>query len=99
MITYLHYTEEEQKEALETWSENDAKKYKLPKITINSEEDGEYSSLTSELQTYRDEMIIKYIRGEESLDNFDAYLNTLKSMGIDRLQEIIQNAVNEYNSR
>lgn len=94
-----YYTEEEQKEALETWSENDAKKYKLPKITINSEEAGEYSSLTSELQTYRDEMIIKYIRGEESLDNFDVYLNTLKSMGIDRLQEIIQNAVNEYNSR
>ena len=44
-------------------------------------------------------MIIKFIRGEESLDNFDAYLNTLNSMGIERLREIIQNAVDEYNSR
>ena len=40
-------------------------------------------------------MIIKFIRGEESLDNFDAYLNTLNSMGIERLREIIQNAVDD----
>ena len=44
-------------------------------------------------------MIIKFIRGEESLDNFDNYLATLKSMGVERVQEIVQNAVTEYNSR
>ena len=94
-----YYKEDEQKEALERWSDHTAKDYKLPAITINADDSGEYASLTSELQTYRDEMIIKFIRGEESLDNFDAYLNTLNSMGIERLREIIQNAVDEYNSR
>lgn len=94
-----YYAEDAQKEALVTWSDNNAKDYKLPRITVNADESGEYSSLISELETYRDEMIIKFIRGEESLDNFDNYLSTLKSMGVDRVQEIVQSAVTEYNSR
>ncbi len=94
-----YYGEEAQKVALERWADHNAKQYKLPRITINGEDAGEYSSLTSELQTYRDEMIIKFIRGEESLDNFDKYLSTLESMGIGRMQEIVQAAVDEYNAR
>ncbi len=94
-----YYAEDAQKKALEAWTDNNAKNYKLPRITINAEDTGEYSSLRSELETYRDEMIIKFIRGEEPLDNFDNYLATLNSMGVERVTEIIQNAVTEYNSR
>lgn len=94
-----YYAEDAQKEALKNWSDNDAKDYKLPRITINAGDTGEYTSLVSELNTYRDEMTIKFIRGEESLDNYDRYLQTLKSMGADRVQEIVQKAVEEYNAR
>lgn len=94
-----YYKEDAQKKALEAWGQNNAKDYKLPRITINAEESGEYSSLLSELETYRDEMIIKFIRGEESLDKYDTYTENLKSMGIDRVQEIVQKAVDEYRSR
>lgn len=94
-----YYAEDAQKKALETWGEHTAKEYKLPRITVNAGNSGEYSSLTSELETYRDEMIIKFIRGEESLDNFNSYLATLNSMGVERVTEIVQNAVTEYYSR
>lgn len=94
-----YYAEDAQKVALERWTDNNAKQYKLPRITINGDDAGEFASLTSEVETYRDEMIIKFIRGEESLDNFDQYLSTLESMGISRMKEIVQNAVNEYNAR
>ncbi|QOV20280.1 extracellular solute-binding protein [Blautia liquoris] len=94
-----YYQDDRQKDALKKWGDNNAKDYKMPKITINAESAGEYSSLLSELITYRDEMIIKYVRGEESLDGFDTYLDTLKSMGIDKVQEILQNAVDEYYHR
>lgn len=94
-----YYSTDEQKDALVKWSENDAKKYKLPRITINDQDVGEYSSLSSDINTYRDEMTIKFIIGSESLDNYDKYLKTLESMGIERLTEIVQNAVDEYNSR
>lgn len=94
-----YYSKDAQKKALENWSDNDAKDYKLPRITINENETGEYTSLVSELKTYRDEMTIKFIRGEESLDHYDQYMETLKSMGVDRVAEIVQNAVEEYNNR
>lgn len=44
-------------------------------------------------------MTIKFIRGTESLDNFDAYLDNLKTMGVDRLTEIIQASTDEYYAR
>ena len=94
-----YYTEDAQKKALEKSAYSDAAKYVLPRITISADDTNEYSSLTSELETYRDEMIIKFIRGEESFDNFDKYLSTLDSMGVSRLQEIVQNALDEYNAR
>ncbi len=93
-----YYQTQEQKDALVQWTDNSAKKYKLPRITIAQDSVGEYSSLTSELQTYRDEMIIKFIRGEESLDNYDKYIATLESMGLNRLKEIIQAGVDSYNA-
>ena len=44
-------------------------------------------------------MIIKYIRGEESLDTFDSYLNTLNSMGLEELIQIKQEALDAYNAQ
>lgn len=94
-----YYSLDAQKKALETWTDNDAKKYKLPRITISTDSISEYSSILSDIKTYRDEMTIKFIKGTEPLDNYETYMQTLKTMGIDRLQEIIQAAVDEYNSR
>lgn len=89
----------EQKEAMEIWMDNDAAVYKLPRISIDADTISEYSTLLSDLQTYRDEMTIKFIRGTESLDNFDKYLQTLESMGVSRIKEIVQDAVDEYYAR
>ena len=58
-----------------------------------------YSSLRSDIKTYVNEMTIKFVRGTESLDNFDEYLATLESMGVSRLIEIIQTATDEYYAR
>jgi putative aldouronate transport system substrate-binding protein len=89
----------EQKVAMEIWMDNDAAVYKLPRISIDADTISEYSTLLSDLQTYRDEMTIKFIRGTESLDNFDKYIETLESMGVSRIREIVQNAVDEYYAR
>jgi len=96
---YSYNEDERQTVAKKRFIDNDAKKYKLPRVTITAEDTGEYSSLVSELTTYRDEMIVKFVRGEESLDQYDNYVDTLKSMGVDRVKEILQGAVDEYNKR
>ena len=74
-------------------------KYKLPNTLISEENQDEYANISSEINTYRAEMELKFIRGEETLDNFDQYLENLKSMNIDRLIEIEQEALDEFNSR
>lgn len=94
-----YYADQRQKDALTLFSQVDAAKYKYPAVTIPTSVASEHSSLTSELETYRDEMIIKFIRGEESLDNFDEYLNSLQSMGLEQLIQIKQDALDTYNAQ
>ena len=98
-INAQYYIWPEQKEAYEIGGETDAALYKMPDTTIAEEDADEYSRLTSEINTYRDETEIKFIRGEMSLDQFDEYLATLDRMGGSRLLEIEQNALDAYNSK
>ena len=44
-------------------------------------------------------MEIKFILGTESLDNFDAYVETLQKMGLARALEIQNAALERYNAR
>lgn len=94
-----YYGWEAQREALETITKTDVAKYKLPNTLISEANQNEYANISSEINTYRAEMELKFIRGEESLDNFNQYLETLKNMNVDRLIEIEQEALDEFNSR
>ena len=51
-------------------------------------------SLLSE--TYLKEHIANFISGTESLDNFDAYIDGLRQLGMDRYIEIMQAAIDPY---
>ena len=51
------------------------------------------------METYRDEMMLKFITGIESLDNFDSYVETLNSMGLTQLTEVYQAAYSRYQAR
>ena len=90
----------EQKAArYEIWADSDMRDYLLPPITPNSEESREYATIMNEVETYRDEMTIKYIMGQETLDTFDTYVENIKKMGIDRAIEIQMAALGRYNAR
>lgn len=78
------------------WINHNAVEYIYPNASVSADLTSEYSSLVSELETYRDEMIIKFVRGDESLDNFSNYLDNLNKMGIDRLKELLQGAADAY---
>lgn len=89
----------EQLAAWKIWEDTTVDEYFLPKIAIAQADLAEYSSLKSDISTYVNEMTVKFIRGTESLDHYDAYLENLKAMGVDRLIEIIQTATDEYYAR
>ncbi|MCI8622483.1 MAG: extracellular solute-binding protein [Provencibacterium sp.] len=70
--------------------------YILPPFQMTSEETAKVSKLMTDINTYCDEMVLKFITGAESLDNFDKYVETVKSMGIEEVLEIEQAAYERY---
>lgn len=89
----------QQQEALATWSDTLKGDYVMPRVTIPDDMSARFSSLGNDINTYCKEMRIKFITGEESLDNFDAFRDTLRNMGIEEYIAIEQAAYDEFMAR
>lgn len=87
--------------ALDTWSSpaNGTVRAGLPSITMLAEESSEYASTYNEVNTYVEEMFSKFIMGTEPLSNFSKYQETLKTMGLDRVLELQETALQRYYNR
>ena len=90
---YLPY--EEQKEAVQLWSEHDAV-LKLPPVTFTEEESAFIATKSTEVETYAKEGILKFIMGQTSIDNYDEFVSTLNKMGINEVIEKYQTAYDRY---
>ncbi len=88
----------EQKEAVENWKKGSNERV-IPPVTPTQEESSEYASIMNDIGTYKSEMINKFIMGEEPLSNFDEFVKTIESMGIERAIEIKQAALERFNKR
>ena len=94
-----YYVLDEQKEALAVWSDTNADKHIIPPVTPTVEESKEQAQIMNEINTYRDEMTLKFILGNRSFDEWDDYVETIREMNLDRVLEI-QNAARErYQAR
>ena len=70
--------------------------FRIPPIKYTPEETKEIASIMTNVKTYSQEMIMKFITGAESLDNFDAYIEQVNAYGLDRAVELTQNAYDRY---
>ena len=59
----------------------------------------EWSSIMTNIQTVVDESTPQFISGVRSLDEYDAYLQTLEDFHVDRAVEIVQQAYDDFISR
>ncbi|WP_342760311.1 extracellular solute-binding protein [Paenibacillus sp. PK3_47] len=91
-------TKPEQKAAMELWSSPTHEK-RMPPSTIAAEDSSRYASIMTDVNTYKDEMMLKFIMGAEPLDKFDEFVETLKGLGIDEAIQIQQAALERYNNR
>lgn len=71
----------------------------MPALTLTDEENRISSSYLNDLNTFADEMTVKFILGEESFDNYDKFLKTMESQGIREVLEVQQAAYDRYLSR
>lgn len=87
------------KECPVVWAVDTAFEHTMPNVTPTQEESNELSTISNELNTYVDEMILKFIFGTESFDNWDSYIQTLNNLGLERALEIERAALERYNAR
>ncbi len=84
---------DDQLEAVDTLANLTDGAYNMPKyVSLSAEEQEEYNSFSTELDTYTEGMILKFILGDEPMDNYDSFLDTCKGMGLDRMIELYQSA-------
>ena len=80
-------------------SNNVAGDYRVPSLTYPDEVKGERTDLYNAIKSYVDEMALKFVTGEESLDNYEAYEKQLEKLGVDRLFEIMTDSYQEFAKR
>lgn len=90
--------DESVEQATTLWSQADTD-YVLPPITQTAEEDSQYSSIMADVETYKDQMAIKFITGVEPIDKFDEYVDQIKKMNIDEAIKLRQAALERYYAR
>ena len=86
-----------QLEALDTLSELTDGAWIIDRgVQIRLDLQTENASISTEMSTYADGEILKFILGDRSLDTYDDFLATVESMGLDRMTEIQQIAYDTY---
>ncbi len=77
----------------------ESNKYVIPgTLSFSSEKDAERRAAMSDIETYVDEMVMKFITGREPIENWDTYVAKVKEMGIENVIGIYQEALDAWNS-
>ena len=78
---------------------SDDNSLRMPELPPNADDASRYAAIYTEIDTYVDEMFVKFITGQESLDNFDQYVKQLESMGLAECAKIQQVVLDGWNKR
>ncbi len=81
------------------WTEQCTADLAMPPVTLTADEAKAYSNIMSTANVYRNEMVLKFIMGAESLDKFDSYVKQMDKMGINDAIKIYQDALGRYLKR
>ena len=84
--------------ARQTWS-NSEMPASMPPYVVPADMASDYATIGNDLQTYVDEMYVKFVMGLEPLDNFDAFRDQMRKMGVEKYLSIAQTALDNYNAR
>ena len=69
---------------------------RLPAVYLSSDDNKRVADLSTVINDYVTKEIPKFIVGERSMDEYDAYMEELKSLGIEEYIEIYKNAYAPY---
>lgn len=67
--------------------------------SMTTEENDTYTGLLGDLSTSLQENVLKFITGDRSLDEIDAFQQEMRDMGAEELVEVVQAAYTRYLAR
>lgn len=76
--------------------ENSDSSLQLPPFQLSEADQQTVAEIGTPIYTYVDEMTLKFITGAEPLENFDAFRETIKSMGIEEVLQLEQSGYDAY---
>lgn len=68
----------------------------LPNIRLTPEENAERAKILTDINTYTDEMVLKFITGAVPMSDWDSYVAQIESMNVARAVELTQTAYENY---
>jgi putative aldouronate transport system substrate-binding protein len=71
----------------------------LPPISLTPDEAAKRGKIMTDVDTYADEMVLKFILGAEPLSNFDNFVAQLKKFGVDEAVQITQAAYDRFQNK
>lgn len=87
------------KEFADVWASAD-NEYKAPTLNLTADEEARYSAASSDVETYMDEVIIKFMIGDMDIDaEWDSYLETMESLGVNEMIDIYEAAYERYQDK
>ena len=70
--------------------------YYFPSVSLTEEETDIKADIMTDINTYVNEMVLKFIIGTEPLSNWDAYVATVEGMGLQKVIDVQQAALDRY---
>ena len=70
-----------------------------PPLSPTAEESSELAKIMSDVNTYVNEYLVKFIMNQEPINNFGTFVENVKKMKIERAIEIMQQAYDRYTKR
>ncbi|MCR5558297.1 MAG: extracellular solute-binding protein [Butyrivibrio sp.] len=94
----LQFVSEDDFKMCYVWNDFDHEATYYPSYaSLNLEETAEYSDIFSDLSTYIQENLLSFVTGSKSLDEYDQFIETVKSMNLERVVELKQSALDRFN--
>ena len=90
-----------QRASMENWTDPTAlDDWDMPtNLTMTADEANTYNMVMADVTTYVNENAVQFITGAKSFDEWDAYVETIRGMGIDEVTTIEQAALDRYLNR
>lgn len=85
-------------DAMDLWTETSDDLYTIPaQVELSYDESTEYGDVWSDISTYASTEVFKFVMGEYNFDSdWDAFIEKIKSMGIQDCIDIYQDAYDRY---